>query len=174
MNTIRYGLKNCYYCVKGEETPKRLPGAVNLSLTADIDVITKKTATGIEFPIAVNDNGYDGSLEIATIPETFASDILGIYRDENNVLCRRKQQLKMFALLFEISGTEKIRYSLQNCYCIIPDLESSTIADKPEVNTSKINIKVIPCPCDTEKAIIKQIKEKDNPTIFKDWFNKIY
>lgn len=172
MNTYRYGLKNCYYCIKGESTPKRLPGAVALNLTANVDIITRTTSDGIEIPLSVDDKGYDGSLELATIPETFLSDIMGIYRDDNNVMCRGRHKIKLFTLLFETKGSKKIRYSLQSCYCNVPDFETSTEEEKPSIAVEKIGIKVIPYPCNN--TIIKVISERDNPAVYQDWFKKIY
>ena len=83
-NKIKYGLKNVYYAVATEgeggvlsyATPVRIPGAVNLSMEAQGDT-TPFYADNILYWQGIANNGYSGTLEIATVPDSFRTDVLG-------------------------------------------------------------------------------------------------
>ena len=83
-NKIKYGIKNVYYAVATiaadgsatYATPKPLKGAVSLSMDPQGDS-TPFYADNIVYYTSVANNGYEGDLELALIPDEFLVDILG-------------------------------------------------------------------------------------------------
>lgn len=85
-------------------TPVAMPGAVSISMdpTGEPESFY---ADGIEYYVINNNQGYDGDLELAMIPETFRTDILKEEADSNNVLVENaNSETGSFALLFEFDG----------------------------------------------------------------------
>lgn len=84
-NKIKYNLKNVHYAVLTEDesgsvswgTPVPIPGAVSISLEAQGD-ISPFYADGIVYYKSAANNGYEGDLEMALLPESFRTDVLGI------------------------------------------------------------------------------------------------
>ena len=94
MNKVKFGLRNVVYAkmTYNEEeniytyaTPVSIPGAVNLSLSPSGDS-NDFYADDIIYFADSNNNGYEGDLEIAIIPDSFKKDILGETEDANKVL----------------------------------------------------------------------------------------
>ena len=82
-NKVTFGLKNVHYAPITEdtdgityETPVAIPGGVSLSLEPRGEM-TEKWADDMLYYSAQNNQGYNGTLTIAHIPEQFAIDALG-------------------------------------------------------------------------------------------------
>lgn len=58
------------------DTPVPIPGSVSISLNAQGE-ISQFYADGIVCHKAEANNGYEGDLEVALLPESFRTDILG-------------------------------------------------------------------------------------------------
>lgn len=89
-NKVAFGLKNVHYAlfdikdgVVTFSTPIPLPGAVELTFDPRGDLI-EFYADDMLYYAASNNQGYDGTLSIATIPEQFAVDALGEELDEED------------------------------------------------------------------------------------------
>lgn len=148
-NKIRYGIKNVYYAVatiaaNGSatySTPVALPGAVSMSLDAQGDT-NKFFADDIVYYTSVANNGYEGSLELAKVPDSFLTDCLGYITDTNDVLIEDANATPAhFALLFQFEGdTHAKRGALYNCVASRPSVAGDTKQESIEPKTETINL----------------------------------
>lgn len=146
---IKYGIKNVKYAIatiaaNGSATygaPADLPGAVSLSMDAQGDT-NKFYADNIVYYTSVANNGYEGDLELALIPEAFLKNVLGnkvggnslVYEDAN-------AEPVHFALLFQFEGDAKARrHVLYNCVASRPALSGSTKEESIEPQTETLSI----------------------------------
>ena len=152
MPKVKFGFKECYYAKITESggsitygTPKALKGAVSLSLSPSGDKTEFYADDSLYFSDE-NNNGYEGSLELALIPEDFAKDCLGYTLDENNVLCENANNITTpFALLCEFTADDgAIKYAFYNCQATRPDLNGTTKAETKEVQPETLNITIRP------------------------------
>ena len=82
-NKVKFNICNVHYAPLSQDndgkytwgTPVALPGAVSLSLDPQGEP-ESFYADGIEYYVINNNQGYDGDLEVALIPESFRRDIL--------------------------------------------------------------------------------------------------
>lgn len=177
---VKYGLKNVHYAMVNEVsgvidfgTLKKIPGAVNLTMSAVGDPVEFYADDELYFNEEVN-NGYDGDLEIALVPQSFQVDILGDVIDSNGVQVERSSQTgKKFALLFEFATdvTAK-RHVLYYCSAKRPDVESGSKKETKEIKTETFAFKSRPLPGTTD---VKANSTPDtNPTAYANWYSAVY
>lgn len=148
-NKVKYGLKNVHYAVAtiaadGSATygtVKPWPGAVNLSLDAQGGT-TKFRADNINYWIGQSNNGYEGDLETALIPEDFKVDVLGEVVDGNGVALENVDAKTVsFALMFQFEGDQKAtRHVLYNCSATRPSVTGATTDEEIEPQTETVTI----------------------------------
>ena len=148
-NKIKYGIKNCHYAVAtiaadGSATygtVKPLPGAVNLSLEPQGDT-SPFYADNIVYYTSVANNGYEGDLELAKVPEDFLKDVLGYVADKNGVLYEdANAPVVHFALIFQFEGdVHAKRHVMYNCVATRPTVKGATKEKGIEPQTETINI----------------------------------
>ena len=179
-NKVKFNICNVHYApltvtedgIVTYAAPVPLPGAVSISLdpTGEPESFY---ADGIEYYIINNNQGYDGDLEVAMIPEGFRTDILKEEADSNNVLVENaNSETGRFALLFEFDGdVKKIRHVLYNCSASRPTIEAKTNEEDKEVQTETLTVKARPMANGYVKA-----KTGDNTTdtVYKNWYNEVY
>lgn len=147
-NKILYGLKNCYYAKKTGTTygtPVALAGAVSIDLSASGDS-SIFYADDIPYVVFNANNGYEGSLELANIPESFYTDILGFETDDDGNLVEVSTALGAeCALLFEFQGDVKARrHIFWNVKFARPSIASSTKEESIEPQTSTLEFNAVP------------------------------
>lgn len=177
-NKVKYGLKNVYYAVVTESsgvvsygTPVAMPGAVNLALSAVGENVTFHADDQIYFEENTN-NGYDGSLEVALIPDSFRTDVLGDTVDANGAIIENANAtVKKFALMFEFDGdAKKTRHVLYNVLPTRPNIEGATKTNTKEPKTEPMNIAVRPA-LDTSDVKAKVLQGE---TGYDTFFSAVY
>ena len=179
-NKVKYNLKNAHYALLtyGADdtpvygTPVPMPGSVSISLDANGEP-ENFYADGIAYYVINNNMGYEGDLELALIPESFRTDVLGETLDANGVLVEDSNtELAAFALLFEFDGDQKhIRHVLYNCSASRPGIEGKTNEDSKEVQTETLTIKATPLPDGKVKA---KTGNTTNQAAYNGWYNAVY
>lgn len=149
-NKVKYGLSKCYYAVYTEGTsggsygtPVALPGAVSLSLDQEGETNAFR-ADNIDYYVSVSNNGYSGDLELALIPDSFLTDVMGEAVDSTSGLQYETADAnpKAFALLFQFEGDQKAtRHVLYNCKASRPTLNSETTGETIEPVTETLTIR---------------------------------
>ena len=152
-NKVKFNISNVHYApiTIGEDgavtyaTPVALPGAVSINMdpTGEPESFY---ADGVEYYTINNNQGYEGDLELAMIPEDFRVSILKEETDANKVLVENANSATgNFALLFEFDGDiRKIRHVLYNCSASRPTIESKTNEEKKEVQSETLTVKARP------------------------------
>jgi len=179
-NKVKFGICNVHYAkltldennVATWDTPVAIPGAVSISLDANGET-EYFYADNIAYYTINNNQGYDGDLEIALIPDSFREDIMGEAADTNGVLVENKDaEVSNFALMFEFDGdVNKIRHVMYNCSASRPTIESETNEESKEPKTEKLSLKSRPLPSGIVKA-----KTGDNVSedVYNAWYDKVY
>lgn len=186
-NKVKFGLKNVHAALvtfddNGYPTfaaPRRIPGAVNLSLDKEGDP-TKFYADDSDYYDVNNNNGYSGDLEIAMIPEWFRTDILGDIKDSNGVLIENADAPTVyFALLFEFTGDANgIRHVLYKNSVSRPKIEGKTKENSVEVKTDVLTLSSVSCKFNINGQDVMTPKGKtdENTTdaTYNNWYNTVY
>lgn len=180
MAKIKFGLKNVHYSEITDNgttitygTPKRLPGAVSISVSPEGEIVEFAADDNAAYYSAEINGGYSGSLSIADLPETFATDILG---DEvvNGIQYESSEQKgKQFALMFEISTDEKARkYVLYNCTATRPTIASNTKGATVDPQTSELTFNARP---HAYNYLIKaNTTQTASEVVFNGWYDAVH
>jgi len=150
---VHYNLKNVHYAkltitdgVPSFAAPVAIPGAVSIALDAQGE--TKPFyADGIVYYQSTSNNGYEGDLEIALVPDSFRQDILGEDLDATDKVFVENSNVNgtAFALLFEFDGdVTGTKHVLYNCTSTRPGLNGKTAEDTKEPDTEKLKISAVP------------------------------
>lgn len=178
-NKIKYGLKNVHYAVLTElngtvdyGTPKVVPGAVNLVQNAAGESVTFSADDNPDYFSEDVNNGYDGTLEMALIPDYFRVDVLGDEIDANGALIENANaKTKKIALMYEFAGDiNKVRHVNYNVKVSRPNIDGSTKTNTKEPKTETMNIAVRPA-IDTSDVKAKLEQDKEGYDTF---FSSVY
>lgn len=152
-NKVKYGLKNVHvWPINAESATEttygeviKIPGAVALSLKIKGENVQFYADDSTYFSEYSN-NGYEGDLEIALVPEAFETGILGMVKDKNGAIVESKDaKPKKYAMAFEFDGdATQTRHILYNCSSSRTDIEGKTTEGKREPQTEKISIVAMP------------------------------
>lgn len=152
-NKVKFGLKNVHVWSITESTSEKvtygevikIPGAVSLKLEASGDS-NPFYADDMIYWNQYSNNGYEGELEIALIPEEFEVQVLGYIKDKNGAIIEANaSKAKNYAIAFEFDGdVTQTRHIFYNCSSSRPNIEGATTEDKTEPQTDTINITTAP------------------------------
>lgn len=177
-NKVKYNLKNVHYATLSFSgttplfgTPVPMPGAVSLSLEGSGDS-QMFFLGGVYYSIAYN-NGYEGELDIAILPESFRTYALGETLDDGKVLVETEgSRMKPFALLFEFDGDEShIRHVIYNCTAKHPKIKSKTNGKSVGITGETVSISAAALPGGIVKA---KTGDRTGRAVYDAWFSDVY
>ena len=179
-NKVKFNICNVHYAILTVAddgtfsfgTPVPMPGAVSLALDANGEP-TNFYADGYAYYTIGNNMGYEGDLELAMVPESFRTDVLGEQLDANGVLIENANtETVNFALLFEFDGDiRKIRHVLYKCAASRPSVESKTNEEEVEVQTETLSVKATPMANGCVKA---KTGDDTTDTVYQNWYSAVY
>lgn len=179
-NKVEFGLRNCYYAVAtvGESgkieygTPKKLPGAVSITFDKSGDLIRFK-ADDIDYYTNANNQGYEGTLTLARVPDEFRVEVLKEEKTEKGVLIENSDaQVANIALMFEFQGDSKAtRHLFYYCSVNRPAVGSTT-KDSGEPNTVELALAASPRPGDN--LVKASTTAGGDETTYNSWYTKVY
>lgn len=182
-NKVKYGLSNVYYAVAtiAEDgtatytTPKRIAGAVNLSLDAN-GSNEPFYADNIKYYVTVANNGYDGDLEIALVPDEFRKDVLGDIEDTNGILVENADaQAVQFALLFQFEGdANATRHVIYNCTATRPSVSGATKEESVSVQTETLSLSCATVYNEALEHNVVKARALTTDEPYADWFKSVY
>ena len=122
-----------------------VPGAVSLSLDQQGD-INKFYADNIVYYQTSANNGYEGDLEVALIPDEVYENIFSFSKDTNGVITEdASKEAKAFAMTFEEEGdTTGTKFVLYNCTATRPSRNLNTIEDTKTPTTQSLTVSAAP------------------------------
>lgn len=178
---VKFGLKNVHYAMltTGEDgkvtfgTPKRISGAVSMSLEAQGETETFY-ADDVAYYVSVANDGYQGSLEFALITDEFLVDVLGYREDEtDHVLVENSMaESKPFALIYEVSNDQKpTRRVFFNCTATRPAENNSTINKTKTPNTESLTLTVAPL---ADGSVRAKTTDQTPAETYNGWFTKVW
>lgn len=183
-NKVKYGLKGCHYAIAHideqsntatYDTPKPWLGAVNLTMDAQGDT-TKFRADNIDYWVGNANNGYEGDLESALIPESFRRDVLNEIEDSNGVLVEDAGAKTVhFAFFFQFEGDESAtRHVLYNCTATRPSVSGATTEETIEPQTETVTITAVAIHnADLDKDLVKA-RCPQGEAQYATWFDAVY
>lgn len=181
---IQFGLDNVHYATYKIEngiitfdTPIAIPGAVEMTNDPVGDPI-EFYADNMIYYYADNNQGYEGVLNIARLPDSFKQDVLKEELDEDDqVLAEYADvQTKPFALLFQFMNDIKARrHVMFNCNAQRPSINSTTKTDSTEPSTTELNYKSTPIILEDDRPIVKLSTTQGTPAeVYNNWFEDVY
>lgn len=177
-NKIKYGISKCYYAKITETngaisygTPVALPGAVSISLDQQGETNTFY-ADNIAYYTSSANNGYQGDLELALLPDSFRTDILGEELDTTSGAYMEygNAQTNEFALLFQFEGDENAtRHCLYRCVASRPSVSGSTKEESIEPQTETVTITAMA----RESDELVKARCPHDATAYASWFTSV-
>lgn len=177
-NKVKYGLRNAHYALLSEgtegeityATPKPLPGAVSIKFSPEEESVEFWADDMLYYDEKAN-GGYKGDLELSLIPETFATEVLGVVTDTQGLLVENADAVpKKIALLFEFSGdAKKTRYVFYNVSVGRPNLDGKTSTKNKEPQTETLSFTASAHP---KLRDIKAACKEGTPK-YDTWFNAV-
>lgn len=182
-NKVKYGLKEVHYAVATiaadgtatYATPVAWPGAVSLSLEAQGDV-TKFRADNIDYWVGRSNNGYEGELEAALIPDSFKTAVLGELTDTNGIKLEDADAATVpFALMFQFEGDdEATRHVMYNCTASRPSVAGATTEEEIEPQTETVSLTASSVYNDDINKNVIKARCTYSDTAYATWFSAVY
>lgn len=180
MDKVKFGIKNVHIfpiesMVNGVPTYGNVinvPGAVSFSMGAQGD-INKFYADNIVYYQSSANNGYEGDLTLALIPEEVYEKIYGQVPDANGVMTENAAvEAKAFAMTFEEDGDQTgTKFVLYNCTATRPTKELNTIEDNKTPVTQALTVSAAPLPSGDVMAMTTSTTPK---AVKNTWHDAVY
>ncbi|MCK0471393.1 major tail protein [Halalkalibacter sp. APA_J-10(15)] len=180
---VTFGLSNVYYAtytitdgVVTFDTPVPIPGAVEMTNDAVGDPI-KFYADNMVYYQGDNNQGYEGTLTIARLPNSFKEDVLAEeLEDTDSVLVEYADaKTKPFALLFQFENDLNARrHVMYNCNAQRPSVNSSTKTDSTEPNTTELQYNAAPIMINDRPIVKASTTQATSPAVYNAWNTTVY
>ena len=181
---VKFGIKNVHIfpITKLTSAPTYasvidVPGAVSFSMSAQGD-INKFYADNIVYYQSAANNGYEGDLTLAMIPEKVFEEIFRQTPDTNGVMTEdASKESRAFAMTFEEEGDVKgTKFVLYNCTATRPQISGQTKEEAVEVQTESITINAATVYFSGIGKNVVKSKTDDNTTdaTYNAWFSAVY
>lgn len=181
-NKIKYGIRNATIfpatiAADGSATYATaipVPGSVSLSLDQQGET-NKFFADNIVYYTSVANNGYEGDWELAKIPDSILTAILGYIESDGVLIEDAGAAVVHFALAFQFEGDAHARrHVLYNCTINRPSVSGSTKQESVEPQTETVTV--------TATSIYNAALDKDivkasavpGDTAYDTWFTAVY
>lgn len=183
-NKITFGLENVQFATyeideQGKvtfDTPVAIPGAVEMTNDPVGDPI-EFYADNMIYYYADNNQGYEGVLTIADLPQIFKQEVLREELEDGDevMLEYADVQTKPFALMFQFEGDAKARrHVMYNCNAQRPGLKSQTKEESVEPNTIELNYKATPIMLNERPIVKASTTSKTSQAVYNTWLSKVY
>lgn len=174
---VKFGIKNVHIFPQLTDAPTfgaviAVPGAVSLSLDAQGD-ISKFYADNIVYYQTSANNGYDGDLEIALIPDEVFEKIFNYVKNEDNVYTENAtKNVVPFAMTFEEEGDQTgTKFVLYNCTATRPSRSLATVEESKEPTTQTLSISAAPL---KDGNVMAMTSDETTVSVLNDWHTDVY
>jgi phi13 family phage major tail protein len=179
-NRVSFGLENVHYSLVTytDDTPTyappvRIPGAVELTVDPKGETTDFFADNRLYYTSSTN-QGYEGSLTIAEIPESFRIDVLKEIMDDISKTLTESSNSKpaTIALMFQFDGDVKAtRHVLYHCTVARPSVSSATKTEATEPQTKELSLVSAPRP----DGVVKRSTTDETPAVTYDaWFTTVF
>ena len=174
---VKFGIKNVHIFPQLTDAPTfgpviDVPGAVSLSLDAQGD-ISKFYADNIVYYQTSANNGYEGDLEVALIPDEVFEKIFNYVKDQDNVYTENaSKNVVPFAMTFEEEGDQAgTKFVLYNCTATRPSRSLATVEDSKEPTTQTLSVSAAPL---KDGNVMAMTSADTTVEVLKDWHTDVY
>lgn len=182
-NKIKYGLSRVYYAIATIDTstgaatygtPVAIPGAVSMEIEPSGDS-TKFYADNVAYATFAANAGYEGTLEVALLPDSFRTAVLGEAKSGDIQYEKAEASTTPFALLFQFEGDDAAtRHVFYNCTASRPSVKGATTEEEIEVQTEEVTITVGSIyNAVLDANIVKGKCSDDTATVYTNWFSAV-
>lgn len=179
-NKVHYDLTNVYVAKKtagGDtpawDTPKRVHGAVSMDLSAQGDT-SKFRADGMDYYVTASNNGYEGDITFAMVPDWFRQEILSdTLSEKDKVLIESaKAEPAEFALIYEfLYDKKKRRHVLYSCIATRPNIKGENKDSQRDPDAESMTITASPL----EDGKVKASTTEATPdTVYNGWVAAVW
>ena len=180
---VSFGLKNVHYAPYTVENGKvtfgtilPIPGAVEMTNDPVGDPI-KFYADNMIYYSADNNQGYEGKLSVAKIPDAFATGILGqeLDPDDGTLSEYSDAKTKPFALLFEFENDIKSRrHVMYNCNAQRTSISSASKKDSVDPNVVELSYTSTPIMMDGRPIVKTSTTENTPAATYDNWYSNVF
>ena len=174
---VKFGIKNVHIFPMLTDAPTYdlvipVPGAVSLSLNAQGE-INKFYADNIVYYQTSANNGYDGDLEIAMIPDEVWEKIFNYVKNTDNVYTENaSKNVVPFAMTFEEEGDQSgTKFVLYNCTATRPSRSFATIEETKTPTTQTISISAAPL---KDGNVMAMTSADTTVKVLQEWHDEVY
>lgn len=154
-------------------TPQRIYGAVSMELEAQGE-ITKFRADASDYIVVESNNGYEGDIVFAMVPDWFRAQYQGatISTNDKVLLENTRNASKKFALIFKFLGDARDRFHvLYNCLATRPNVQGENKENPKEPDTETMTLTASPL----ANGDVKASTTDDTPeSVYQNWTTSVW